>query len=334
MCTKIFGKNLALFDFVKKYLLGNEDVLFFGNVFSVWPNCFHKLGLCLRFFLSPGSEHHDPRTLKRKVTMVGWSLNDQYCILACDGDNVMRVFDSIDGRLVFELQGHTDAVYVLENHPFDTNVYLTAGHDAKLILWSLLDGTSLQSFQQWVPGHGASPFVDAKWSPDGTMIAAVDMFGSLNVYGPGSAAAYARTPDEQFFHTDFRPLMKDARGFVVDEQTVLAPNMMQPPFLVNSHGVPYPADDQRFVPGRRNNAEQVGTKQGPFMSRLIHWFIHSLIHSFIHWFVDWSIDWLIDWLFGRLIDLLIGCLVGWLVDWLIDSTAHKIQESLENSKVW
>ncbi|OQV14435.1 Bromodomain and WD repeat-containing protein 1 [Hypsibius exemplaris] len=210
----------------------------------------------------PGSERYDPRAYKRKVTMVGWSLNDQYCLLASD-DSVIRVFDSFSGSLTFELTGHSDAAYVLESHPFDTNVYLTAGHDAKLILWSLVDGSKLCAFQQWVPGHGHSPFVDAKWSPDGTMIAAVDMFGNLNIYGPGRGMTYSKTPEEQFFHTDFRPLMKDSNGFVVDEQTQLAPNLMQPPFLVSANGVPYPPEIQRFVPGRHCNSEQIQVPDGP-----------------------------------------------------------------------
>ena len=180
--------------------------------------------------------------------MVGWSRNDQYAILASD-DDVIRVFDSYDGRLVFELFGHTDTVYVLESHPFDTNVYLTAGHDSKIILWSLIDGSKLAQFEQWVPGHGASPFVDVKWSPDGTMFAATDMFGSLNIYGAGKGTAYLNTPDEQFFHTDYRPLARTGQnnGFVVDEQTNLAPSLMQPPFLVSAAGVPVPPEMQRLV---------------------------------------------------------------------------------------
>lgn len=214
------------------------------------------------FDFRPGSERHDPRSYKRRVTMVGWSRNDHYALLASD-DNIMRVFDSFDGRLVFELAGHTDSVYVLESHPFDTNIYMTAGHDARLILWSLIDGSVICRFEQWITGHGPSPFVDAKWSPDGNSIAATDMFGTVNIYGRGPGTAYSKTPDEQFFHTDYRPLMRDEAGFVVDEQTMLSPNLMQPPFLVSAAGVPYPAALQRMVPGRTDLDDQTPAEPLP-----------------------------------------------------------------------
>lgn len=44
--------------------------------------------------------------------------------------------------------------------------------------------------------------------------------------------------------------MMDAAGFVLDEQTQLAPNVMPPPFLVNADGQPYPPEVQRLVPGK------------------------------------------------------------------------------------
>ena len=55
-----------------------------------------------------------------------------------------------------------------------------------------------------------------------------------------------------FFHTDYRPLIRDANGFVLDEQTQQAPHLMPPPFLVNIDGNPYPPALQRYVPGRES----------------------------------------------------------------------------------
>ena len=52
------------------------------------------------------------------------------------------------------------------------------------------------------------------------------------------------------FHTDYRPLIRDANHQVLDEETNLAPHLMPPPFLVDDEGNPYPPALQKLVPGR------------------------------------------------------------------------------------
>lgn len=59
-------------------------------------------------------------------------------------------------------------------------------------------------------------------------------------------------PKELFFHTDYRPLIRDNNNYVLDEQTQTAPHLMPPPFLVDIDGNPYPPALQRLVPGREN----------------------------------------------------------------------------------
>lgn len=59
-------------------------------------------------------------------------------------------------------------------------------------------------------------------------------------------------PKELFFHTDYRPLIRDANHYVLDEQTQMAPHLMPPPFLVDIDGNPYTPTEQRLVPGREN----------------------------------------------------------------------------------
>jgi len=59
-------------------------------------------------------------------------------------------------------------------------------------------------------------------------------------------------PSELFFHTDYRPLIRDSNHHVLDEQTQTAPHLMPPPFLVDIDGNPYPPYLQRLVPGREN----------------------------------------------------------------------------------
>lgn len=88
------------------------------------------------------------------------------------------------------------------------------------------------------------------------MFAATDGLGHLSYYGFGSVEAYQKIPDEIFFHTDYRPLVRDSNQYVIDEQTQTAPHLMPPPFLVDIDGNPYPPSLQRLVPGRENCADQ------------------------------------------------------------------------------
>ena len=84
------------------------------------------------------------------------------------------------------------------------------------------------------------------------MFAATDSHGYLTMLGFGNDELFKKTPNEQFFHTDYRPLMRDSNDFVVDEQTQQPPHLMPPPFLVNADGNPYGREFQRLVPGREH----------------------------------------------------------------------------------
>lgn len=65
-------------------------------------------------------------------------------------------------------------------------------------------------------------------------------------------------PLELFFHTDYRPLVRDGNHVVLDEQTQIPPHLMPPPFLVDVDGNPHPPVFQRLVPGREHcKAEQL-----------------------------------------------------------------------------
>lgn len=72
--------------------------------------------------------------------------------------------------------------------------------------------------------------------------------------------------DQMFFHTDFRPLIRDSNNFVLDEQTQQAPHLMPPPFLVDVDGNPHPPRCQRLVPGRENCKEEQLVPQLGYMA--------------------------------------------------------------------
>lgn len=184
--------------------------------------------------------------------MVSWDVSDEWVITAVN-DSSLKVWNAKTGELVKILRGHKDEVFVLEAHPIDPRIILSAGHDGQLIIWDVLNPEPIACFQNFIEGQGNGAVFDAKWSPDGTTLAATDSHGHLLMYGFGvNAGKSIRIPKELFYHTDYRPLMRDSNNYVLDEQTQTAPHLMPPPFLVDVDGNPYPPDLQRLVPGREH----------------------------------------------------------------------------------
>ncbi|KAF5301599.1 hypothetical protein FQR65_LT08904 [Abscondita terminalis] len=202
---------------------------------------------------------------KLKVTMVSWDRSDTWAVTAVS-DYTLKIWRADTGQLEKILTGHTDEIYVLESHPHDHHVMLSAGHDGQLFIWDILRGRHVAQFMNNIEGQGFGAVFDAKWSPDGTMIAATDSHGHILIFGFGTGNVLLKTviyykfnlkflilsqlPIELFFHTDYRPLVRDSNHIVLDEQTQIAPHLMPPPFLVDVDGNPYPPVVQRLVPGR------------------------------------------------------------------------------------
>lgn len=83
------------------------------------------------------------------------------------------------------LRGHKDELYVLESNPRDEHVLLSAGHDGQVFLWDIEQGVCVAQFFNDIDGQGHGSVFDAKWSPDGTMIAATDSHGHMLIFGLG-----------------------------------------------------------------------------------------------------------------------------------------------------
>ncbi|XP_044016177.1 bromodomain and WD repeat-containing protein 3 isoform X2 [Aphidius gifuensis] len=201
----------------------------------------------------------DNKQQKPKVTMVSWDLSDEWVITAVN-DSLLKVWNAKNGELVKVLRGHKDEVFVLESHPIDPRIILSAGHDGQLMIWDVLLSEPIACFQNFIEGQGCGAIFDAKWSPDGTLLSATDSHGHLLMYGLGTIIndKLKLIPKELFFHTDYRPLIRDSNNYVLDEQTQTAPHLMPPPFLVDVDGNPYPPLLQRIVPGReRCRGEQL-----------------------------------------------------------------------------
>uniref|UniRef100_A0A4W5P1R6 Bromodomain and WD repeat domain containing 1 n=1 Tax=Hucho hucho TaxID=62062 RepID=A0A4W5P1R6_9TELE len=205
----------------------------------------------------PGLEHatNEESFFKPKVTMVAWDRHDNSVITAVN-NHILKVWNSYTGQLLHILKGHEAEVFVLEPHPSDPRIMLSAGHDGNVFIWDIVQGTKTQHYFNMIEGQGHGAVFDCKFTPDGQRFACTDSHGHLVIFGFGSSKPYEKLPDQVFFHTDYRPLIRDANGFVLDEQTQQAPHLMPPPFLVDVDGNPHPPRYQRLVPGRENIADE------------------------------------------------------------------------------
>ncbi|XP_037835020.1 bromodomain and WD repeat-containing protein 3 isoform X3 [Kryptolebias marmoratus] len=193
--------------------------------------------------------------VKLVVTMVAWDRTDSTVITAVS-NYLLKVWSVASGQLLHVLSGHDDEVFVLEAHPFDPRIMLSAGHDGNIYIWDLSKGAKIRNFFNMIEGQGHGAIYDCKFSADGQHFACTDSHGHLLVFGFGCSKPYEKIPDQMFFHTDYRPLIRDSNNYVLDEQTQQAPHLMPPPFLVDVDGNPHPPHYQRLVPGRENCKEE------------------------------------------------------------------------------
>ncbi|XP_053397072.1 bromodomain and WD repeat-containing protein 3-like isoform X3 [Mercenaria mercenaria] len=196
-------------------------------------------------------EDEDNKSQKLKVTMVGWNIDDTLVMTAIN-DHSLKVWCSFTGKLLYRLRGHNEEVFVLEPSPIDPRIMMSAGHDGNIFIWDIIKGRQVKRFFNRIEGQGHGAVFDCKFSPDGTMFTATDSHGQMMIYGYGENERCNELPDQLFFHTDYRPLIRDSNNYVLDEQTQQAPHLMPSPFLVDIDGNPYPPDIQRLVPGREH----------------------------------------------------------------------------------
>ncbi|XP_034662563.1 bromodomain and WD repeat-containing protein 3 isoform X3 [Drosophila subobscura] len=231
-----------------RFISGSKDGT--AHIWTFESQQWKSVKLCMTERLASCPEPEEGKRLK--VTMVAWDASDAYVITAVN-DFTIKIWDSKTAKLHRVLRGHKDELYVLESNPRDKHVLLSAGHDGQVFLWDIEQGIKITEFFNDIDGQGHGSVFDAKWSPDGTMIAATDSHGHIMIFGLGMCKdKYSMLPTELFFHTDYRPLVRDSQNHVVDEQTQIMPHLMEPPNLVDADGNPHPIKYQRFVPGRED----------------------------------------------------------------------------------
>ncbi|CAN4113406.1 unnamed protein product [Withania somnifera] len=168
----------------------------------------------------------------RGVNMIVWSLDNRF-VLAAIMDCRICVWNASDGRLVHSLTGHTQSTYVLDVHPFNPRIAMSAGYDGKTILWDIWEGIPIRTYE-----IGLFKLVDGK---DGTSIVLSDDVGQIYLLNTGQGESQKDAKYDQFFLGDYRPLIQDAQGNALDQETQLAPyqrNMQD--LLCDTSMLPYP----------------------------------------------------------------------------------------------
>lgn len=58
----------------------------------------------------------------------------------------MKINLIIQTETLVLFKGHDDEVFVMEAHPFDSRIILSAGHDGNIYMWDLTKGAKIRNF--------------------------------------------------------------------------------------------------------------------------------------------------------------------------------------------
>lgn len=197
-----------------------------------------------------------------------WSLTDKY-VFTASSDAKIRMWDSETGKLARVLEAHEREVYVMDCHPTDQRILLSAGYDGKCILWDIETGRQLRSFS--VSDEPDDPFdqsasfgshkrpsiTDGQFSADGLSFALSDTFGAITIFGIESVEATALAPEEQFFSKDCTPFRRDAQNRAIDEDTGVLLHLVPKGRLCDKDLRPHPPELQPNLPLPRPPKERV-----------------------------------------------------------------------------
>lgn len=176
--------------------------------------------------ITPRIPHH---RIQSSVNAVLWSNRDEY-VVSSSSDAKIRIWNSDTGQLVHILAAHSRKVYIMDTHPFDKRIILSAGYDGKCILWDIEKGIELCRFSTENRGTNsritdANPsaynpnVMDGKFSPDGLSFSVTDTSGALTIFGVDSGESMALAPEEQFFSNDSIPFRWDEQQRAVSQDT-------------------------------------------------------------------------------------------------------------------
>ena len=188
----------------------------------------------------------------RIIRQLAWTCDDNV-VIAAMGDYTVRAWHATTGAAIGRMRGHVDAITVVDCHPFDPALLLTAAADGRAIVWHVPTCTPLASFstRDTAPRDApawpeALPVVDGRWAGDGAAFCLTDAAGQLHLFDSAPPTpALARARYDQFLEHDYGALRMDAAGFVVDADTEHAPHALNAGArVVDFLGQPYPPSYQ------------------------------------------------------------------------------------------
>ncbi|KAJ4840685.1 hypothetical protein Tsubulata_048630 [Turnera subulata] len=161
------------------------------------------------------------------------------------------VWNAADGNLVLSLTGHTQSTCVLDVHPFNPRIAMSAGYDGQTIVWDVnMGGTPIRIYE-----ISRFKLVDGKFSPDGRSIILSDDVGQLYILSTGQGESQTDAKYDQFFLGDYRPLVQDTYGNVLDQESQLMPYRRNMQDLLCDSGMnPYPEPYQSMYQKRQLGA--------------------------------------------------------------------------------
>lgn len=262
--ARIWNRTKARLPGVRKK---KQSVAGMGSWSSIVLDCRSQIQADARSLLSGGASGSAcgsivPRMRRASfpvsVCAAVWSLNDKYLFTA-SSDTKIRVWHGATGQLARVLEAHEREVYVMDCHPTDERILLSAGYDGKCILWDIETGKALRIFsisdnlRREGPGirRAISPspcIADGQFSCDGLSFIVSDTSGAINLFGVGSGEATALAPEEQFFSRDCAPFRRDTQSRAVDENTNQLLHLVPKGRLCDRELRPHPPELQPNLP--------------------------------------------------------------------------------------
>ena len=137
----------------------------------------------------------------------------------------LKVFDSITGELLRIIRNVSSGPSkCLVPHPIEAHIIVTGGDDGIINVWDVdaeerLSQTKLDIIIN--DQNKCANIVDISIAPDGTKIAATDLFGRLTVIGLDDPLRYTKVLEEQYYSTDYADIILDDLGYAIDVGTQL-----------------------------------------------------------------------------------------------------------------
>jgi len=141
------------------------------------------------------------------VEQAVWSRDDAL-VVAAMSDFTLRAWDAASGALLHTMRLHTNKVHVLQCHPFDPRVCVSAGHDGRVAVWDVSRGRCVRHYDG---GEFETLVLDGSWSPCGSRIVVSDEKGQWCLFGTGCGGSLSRAKHEQFLECEFVPEAEIAR---------------------------------------------------------------------------------------------------------------------------